>query len=254
MANAWIPWYGCKKKSEGCQNCYIYRGAASRGMDASNVHKSDKFDLPLQMNTKGNYIIPPNTLVFTSFSSDFLLEEADEWRLEAWAMMKQRSDCKFLFLTKRPERLLQCIPPDWNGGYDNVEIGVSCENQRRADERLSIFMKLPIKRKYIILAPMLEKMDIEKYLDPSLACVVCEGESGPGVRPLEFDWVLDIREQCIRRGVSFSFRQTGSNFIMDGKPYQVQKRYQHSQARKAGIDYSPVSIAPALPILLEGSC
>jgi protein gp37 len=67
--------------------------------------------------------------------------------------------------------------------------------------------------------------------------VVCEGESGPNVRPLDYDWVLAIREQCIRQGVSFSFRQTGSNFIMDGKQYQVQKRYQHSQARKADIDY-----------------
>ena len=113
MANAWIPWYGCKKKSEGCQNCYIYRGAASRGMDAGYIHKSDKFDLPLSLNKKGTYVIPPNTLVFTCFSSDFLLEEADEWRPEAWKMIKQRSDCKFFFLTKRPERLLSCAPEDW---------------------------------------------------------------------------------------------------------------------------------------------
>ncbi|MDF2485975.1 MAG: hypothetical protein K0R46_2143 [Herbinix sp.] len=237
MANAWIPWYGCKKKSEGCQNCYIYRGAASRGMDAGHIHKSDKFDLPLQRNKKGSYVIPPNTLVFTSFSSDFLLKEADEWRPDAWRMIRERRDCNFFFLTKRPERLLECVPEDWGDGYENVEIGVSCENQQRADERLSIFMKLPIKRKYIILAPMLQKMDIEQYLDPTLACVVCEGESGPNVRPLDYDWVLAIREQCIRQGVSFSFRQTGSNFIMDGKQYQVQKRYQHSQARKADIDY-----------------
>jgi len=243
MANAWIPWYGCKKKTEGCQNCYIYRGAASRGLDAGRIYKSAKFDLPLQRNKKGDYLIPPSTLVYTSFSSDFLLQEADEWRPDAWAMIKQHNDCNFFFLTKRPERLTECVPEDWGDGYDNVEIGVSCENQQRADERLSIFMKLPVKRKYIILAPMLEKMDIEKYLDPSLACVVCEGESGPNVRPLNYEWVLDIREQCTRRGVNFTFRQTGSNFIMDGKLYKIQKKYQHSQARKAGIDYSVPPLA-----------
>jgi protein gp37 len=132
---------------------------------------------------------------------------------------------------------LQCVPEDWGDGYDNVSIGVSCENQRRANERLSILINLPIKHKTIVLAPMLEQMDIEQYLGPHIDEVVCEGESGPEVRPLNYEWVLDIREQCIRKNVNFTFRQTGSEFIKDGKKFHIQKRYQHSQARTANIDF-----------------
>lgn len=237
MASAWNLWHGCKKKSEGCQNCYIYRGDARRGQDASIIYKTDKFDYPVQRKKNGEYKTASGNTFYTCFSSDFLLPEADEWRKEAWDMIKERSDCYFFFLTKRPERLLHCVPEDWGDGYDNVSIGVSCENQKRADERLPLLLSLPIKHKNIILAPMLETMDIESYLGPAIDLVVCEGESGPNVRPLYYDWVLQIREQCIRKNVNFTFRQTGANFIKAGKLYHIQKRYQHSQARLAGIDY-----------------
>ena len=235
----WNPWHGCKKKSEGCLNCYIYRGDARRGVDTSIVYKTDKFDNPIQVKKNGEYKTASGSMFFTCFSTDFLIEEADQWRDEAWEIIKTRSDCDFFFLTKRPERLMDCIPMDWKDGYENVHIGVSCENQNRADERLSIFMDLPIKHKSIVLAPMLEQMNIEKYLNASIG-VVCEGESAPEARPLQYDWVMDIREQCIRKNASFTFRQTGTHFVKDGKMYKIQTRLQHSQARAADIDYHSV--------------
>ena len=70
------------------------------------------------------------------FSSDFLIEEADDWREECWTMMAERSDLDFIFLTKRIDRFLQCIPDDWNDGYDNVTVGCTVENQAMADHRL----------------------------------------------------------------------------------------------------------------------
>ena len=87
---------------------------------------------------------------------------------------------------------------------------------------------------------MLEKMDISKYLGSDIYEANVSGESGsnPGVRPLHYDWVLDIRNQCIKANVNFGFHQTGARFIKDGKEYFIERKYQLSQARKADIDFT----------------
>lgn len=110
---SWNPWHGCHKTSPGCANCYVYRGDARRGLDASQVHRTKSYDLPLRQKRDGSWTIPPGDMVWTCFSSDFLLEDADEWRPWAWAMMKVRSDLDFFFITKRIHRLADHLPPDW---------------------------------------------------------------------------------------------------------------------------------------------
>lgn len=151
-------------------------------------------------------------------------------------MIKERSDLNFLFLTKRIDRFEKCIPSDWGMGYENIVIGCTIENQETADYRLSIFSKLPIKHKKIICQPLIEKIDIEKYLDENIENVIVGGESDKNARPLNYDWVLAIREQCIRKKVHFNFRQLGTHFIKDGKEYTLNVRQLCSQARKANID------------------
>ena len=84
---------------------------------------------------------------------------------------------------------------------------------------------------------MLGPVNLEKYLDDSICEVACSGESGINVRPLDYKWVLDVRRQCMNKGVPFQFHQTGAYFIKDGKMYHIPRRLQISQARKAGIDY-----------------
>lgn len=79
-------------------------------------------------NAKGEYHIKPGKIVATCFATDFFLPEADEWRKEAWAMIKERSDLDFLILTKRIDRFLESLPSDWGDGYDNVNIGCTVEN------------------------------------------------------------------------------------------------------------------------------
>lgn len=69
--------------------------------------------------------------------------------------------------------------------------------------------------------------------------IVVGGESDRNARPLNYDWVLSIREQCIRSKTAFSFRQCGTHFIKDGKMYTLNVRDLCSQARKAEIDYEP---------------
>ncbi len=233
MEVTWNPWHGCTKYSEGCRHCYVYRQDEMFGRDSRECRKTNDFNLPIKKDRKGNYKIPSGSLIMTCFSSDFLLSDADSWRDECIKMMRERSDCMFYFFTKRIERLDFSVP-------DNVIVGCTCENQKMADYRLPIFKKLNIKYKTIILAPMLERMDISRYLDDDIYEVNVSGESGssPQIRALNYDWVLDIRNQCIKANVNFGFHQTGARFIKDGKEYRIERKYQIEQAKKANIDFS----------------
>jgi len=232
----WNPWRGCKKYSEGCRFCYIHKGDFKRGIDTSNIVKTDNFDKPVQRFKNGSYKIKSG-LVYTCFSSDFLLEEADLWRSECWQMIKERSDLDFLFLTKRIERFNDCIPEDWVDGYENVIVCCSVENQNAVDTRLPIFSELPIKHKCITAQPLISPINLEKYLD-DIELVVVGGESDYNGRELNYSWVLDIREQCMRKNVSFELRQLGTNFIKDGKKYKIKTRDLRSQAKKANINFN----------------
>lgn len=235
----WNPWHGCTKISPGCKYCYVYRQDEMYGSttDSSLCHKNAAFDLPLKRKRDGTYKIPSGKIVFTCFTSDFLLPDADAWRSDCWNMIKRRSDCWFYFFTKRIDRLADCLPDDWGNGYDNVLIGCTVENQDRADYRLPIFLSLPIKHKSIIVAPILEKVDISAYLHDSIEEVSVSGESGSAARPCNYDWILDLRRQCIEKNIPFRFHQTGAHFIKDKKLYQIKRKDQISQARKANIDY-----------------
>ena len=238
MNTMWNLWHGCRKISEGCENCYVYRTDSKYERDASVVKKTLNFNLPLKLNRQKQYKIPAGDTVYTCFTSDFLLEEADEWRSEAWRMMKQRSDLNFMFITKRIDRLAANLPDDWGDGYDNVTIGCTCENQARAEYRLPVFLSLPIKHRVIICEPILEEINLSPYLGmgDKIEKVVAGGESGMNARVCNYDWILKIREQCRLNNVEFWFKQTGYRFVKDGKLYLIERKFQHSQARKAGID------------------
>ncbi|MCC3868570.1 DUF5131 family protein [Terrisporobacter mayombei] len=232
----WDPWRGCKKCSDGCKYCYIHKGDYKRNINTNEIIKTNDFYKPIEKFKNGNYKIKSGT-VYLCFSSDFLIEEADSWRDECWKMIKERSDLKFLFLTKRIDRFENCVPKDWNDGYDNVIVCCTIENQKNADYKLSIFKDLPIKHKCITAQPLIEKINIEKYLN-DIELVVAGGESDYNARPLDYDWVLDIRNQCIKANVNFEFRQCGTYFIKDKKMYKLQVKDLCKQAKLANINYT----------------
>lgn len=232
----WNPWRGCHKYSDGCKFCYIHKGDYKRNIDTNNIVKTDKFAAPIEKNKKGEYKMKPGQTVYLCFSSDFLLDDADIWRADCWQMIKERSDLHFLFLTKRIERFMNCIPDDWADGYENVTVGCTIENQNTADLRLSVFSKLPIKHKNVICQPLIEQVNIEKYLN-DVELVVVGGESDYNARPLNYDWVLSLRQQCINANTNFEFRQCGTHFIKDGKNYTINVRQLCSQAKKAEINF-----------------
>lgn len=246
MEYFWNPWHGCRKYSEGCENCYMFYLDKQRGRDGGIIYKvKTNFSLPIKKDRLGAYKIPEGSTVNVCLTSDFFLEEADPWRGEAWAMIKARSDVFFWLLTKRAPRIEECLPADWNDGYPNVSINVTVENQRCADERLPLLLELPAKHKGAMAAPFIGPIDMEKYLEGGqIESVIADGENYEGARPLRHEWVESLYRQCVRKNVPFSFRGIGSVFVKDGRTYHVPKAYQHVQALRSGLQYPPSDEKP----------
>ena len=240
----WSPWHGCRKISPGCDNCYMYYLDRIRDRDGSQIYKTKSFYYPVERNRFGEYIVKSGTTLATCMSSDFFLEDADEWRDEAWQMNKERSDVRFFIITKRVHRIEKCLPSDWNGGYENVDIHVTCENQKMADYRLPILLKLPLKHKSIACSPFLEEIHLGEYLENGqIDSVSCGGENYEGARECRFEWVETLRKDCEKHGVNFHFFETGTEFIKDNKKYHIpKKQIQSKMAFKSGISYQAKKI------------
>jgi len=240
MHSNWNPWHGCIKCSEGCQNCYVYALDRMRGKNGAAITKSKTgFTYPLSKDKSKKYRIQSGEMISVCMTSDFFLEEADAWREEAWEMMRIRSDVIFLLLTKRPERIQKCLPPRWGAGWENIFLNVTCENQKRADERIPLLLDLPFKHKGLYCAPMLGAIGIGRYLDTGqIEQVACGGENYGGIRPCDFEWVKALRDECVSRDITFCFMETGTRFIKDGILYRISsKQIQNSQAAHSGMTY-----------------
>lgn len=236
LSYSWNPWHGCVKISPGCQNCYVYRMDERHGRNARIIKKTAAFDLPLRRTRTGSYKLQSGGVVYTCFTSDFFLQQADAFRAQAWDIIRQRKDLFFLIVTKRIHRFNSCLPDDWQEGYDNVEICCTVENQAMADYRLPLYLGCPIKHKSIICEPLLERIDLSNYLTEQIAQVIAGGESGQNARICDFSWVESLSAQCRAKQVAFHFKQTGAFFRKDGKLYHIPRALQASQAFKANID------------------
>lgn len=240
MHDIWNPWHGCVKCSEGCQNCYMYFLDCAHGKNGADIYRTKAgFNYPLKKNRSGEYQIKSGELIRVCMTSDFFLEEADKWRGKAWDIIKERSDVKFFLLTKRPERVRNCLPYDWGDGWENVFFNVTCENQKRTDERIPLLLELPFKHKGIMCAPFIGEVHIEKYLKTGqIEQVICGGENYDGSRPCNFEWVKSLRRECEKYNVTFCFIETGTNFIKDGKKYNIPKKFVQSEmAYKSGMNF-----------------
>lgn len=140
-----------------------------------------------------------------------------------------------MILTKRIERFTLSLPAEWGDGYDNVNIGCTAENQKSADLRLPLFLSYPLKRRFIACAPLLEGIDLTPYLH-GVEHITVGGETGREARVCDFDWVLDIREQCLKADVTFWFKNTGSYFRRKGIVEKINPFKQSGIAKSFGID------------------
>lgn len=203
--NTWNPWHGCIKVSEGCKFCYMYRDKERYGQDPITVMRSKtNFKAPLKWKEP--------TLIFTCSWSDWFIEQADEWRAEAWAIIKATPQHTYQILTKRPERILECLPEDWGDGYPNVWLGVSVENQK-AVKRIGELIKVPSVVRFISAEPLLELVDLD-FLN-SIHWVIVGGESGNSTgkyrfRKCSLGEIAYILIQCQESNVPVFIKQLGT--------------------------------------------
>lgn len=171
--NTWNPWHGCKKVSDGCKFCYMYRDKERYGQDPTTVIRS----APATFNKPLTWKDP--ALVFTCSWSDWFIDEADEWRADAWEIVKKTPHLTYQILTKRPERILQCLPSDWGEGYENVWLGVSVENSKNRG-RIGILADIPAKIRFVSFEPLLGEVDLN-FTSSTLSKIhwsILGGESG----------------------------------------------------------------------------
>jgi len=202
----WNPWHGCRKVSAGCKHCYMYRVKQRFGKDPRVVTRSrTTFNDPLHWSEP--------RLIFTCSWSDWFIEDADPWRDEAWDIIRRTPHHTYQILTKRPERIAECLPPDWGAGWPNVWLGVSIETQNYIF-RKDILLSIPSSVCFISAEPLLGPIDLGSL--KGIHWVITGGESGPDARPMNPDWARSIRKQCVYAYVAYFHKQNGGNKMVDG--------------------------------------
>lgn len=208
----WNCWQGCHKVSTGCKNCYMFTDKKRYGQNPDVVVRSadSTFNAPLKWARNREKYGHINR-VFVDSWSDFFIEEADPWRAESWAIIRQTPNLTYQICTKRPERIAACLPADWGQGYPNVWLMVTAENQPMADLRIPILLSIPAVVHGVSVEPMVGAVDLSRWLEPDdgLDWVICGGESGPNARPMHPDWARSLRDQCKVTDTPFFFKQWG---------------------------------------------
>ena len=204
----WNPVTGCTKISHGCKFCYAERMSIrlrAMGVDKysqgfkSAVHESALND-PLKWRKP--------RLVFVNSMSDLFHKSVDTAFIESvFETMNRAPQHTFQVLTKRPSRVAQL-----NGKLNwtpNIWLGTSIESEKWLG-RLAPLKQTDAQIRFLSLEPLLGPL-------PGIALdgidwVIVGGESGPGARPMEADWVREIRDNCLDHKVPFFFKQWGGVF------------------------------------------
>ena len=233
------PWLGCHKISSGCQNCYVFSFDKEKHY-SNNIIIIKNFDILIRKNKQGHYLISGGQDVIICQKSDFFLEEADNYRLKLFKMIKERKDIHFILLTKRIERAINCLPNDWGDGYKNVTITVSCEDQMTFDKRIPHLLKLKAFSKTIMLAPLLDEVDITKLIKSKddIEYINCGGENYKGARPIHYEHIKKISEDSLKLGIPFYFFDTGAYLIKEGKKYFIPFEKRYTQAFLANLSHN----------------
>lgn len=189
-------WTGCQKVSAGCKFCYMHRIIDGKSQDPNIVTRASFITFSNPINWKDR------RMIFTCSMSDFFIAEADKWRAEAWDVIRKTPQHRWQILTKRPERILENLPPDWGTGWKNVALGVTVENQDSV-ERMHILANIPAYVRFISAEPLLEDvnlLELDSNGNMSIQTfnwVIIGGESGNETgkyryRPTEIPWIERI--------------------------------------------------------------
>lgn len=238
LTHTWNPLaMRCTPVSEGCAHCWHLRMADRLGANPkignAEAESYAGHDTPLVRWKELKKPITAKTpgIIGVQFMGDLFHLGVDFGMVhEVFDIMWQSPHHTFLVLTKRPERMFEFMTQkniqnmygnEWP--LKNVWVGVTAENQARADERIPILLQIPAAKRWVSIEPMLGPVDLRAYLhrgllaDPSeigkfynpLDWIVLGGETGPGARPMHPDWARSVRDQCQAAGVPIFFKQWG---------------------------------------------
>ncbi|MCC6336591.1 MAG: phage Gp37/Gp68 family protein [Myxococcales bacterium] len=206
----WNPVRGCVKVSPGCKHCYAetfaerFRGVRGhpfeQGFDLKLV--PEKLPEPLRWRT-------PKTIFVNSMSDLFQTGVGTDYVTAVARVMEQANWHTYQVLTKRSERMLDLLTGElsWAAQLPHVWWGVSVENRKHGLPRVEHLRHTKARVRFLSIEPLLE--DLGPLDLRGIDWVIVGGESGAGCRPMKEDWVVSIRNQCLKAGVPFFFKQWG---------------------------------------------
>lgn len=216
--HSWNPVVGCKRQSPGCDHCYAERMARRIRTQFNKYHNvADSkgwtghinFDT-LELNKLKHWTKKPRRVFICDMGDLFYKGVPFEIVQKVLFEAARNPIHRYLVLTKRPTRMRAFfdvmmhrhpVPPQfW--------IGTTVENQKAFDIRIRHLASIPAAIRWLSVEPMLGPVNIEEWRT-SIHWVVCGGESGPGARPMNPDWVRDLRNQCVELNIPFFFKQWG---------------------------------------------
>jgi len=232
--HTWNPWIGCTKVSAGCDNCYaenlMDRRYGRVQWGAGNPRSRTKtWGDPVRWNKQVKKAESRPRVFCASLSDIFDPEVSTDLRREALNVIDSCKNLDWLLLTKRPQLIKKLLIEAW-GEYEsfllrnpNVILGTTIENQKVLSHRSEALWDIASEfwaRTFYSVEPLLEDVNLHLDLCP-VDWVIVGGESGANARPFNIDWVRNIYRQCDLLGVSFFFKQTGSNCFDGDRPVKV---------------------------------
>jgi protein gp37 len=214
------PWWGCKKVSPACDNCYAELWAKRMGHQLWGTAAPRRFfgeahwREPLQWNEAAG-ISGERERVFCASMADVFERRSDlnVERTRLWALIERTPNLDWLLLTKRPQNVERLVP--WNDQWPpNVWLGTSVENQTLAEKRLPFLLKNRAAVRFLSCEPLLGQLNLRNWFNRSGLCsidwIIAGGESGGNSRPMHPDWLVDLLKQCNEFNVPFHFKQWGN--------------------------------------------
>ena len=213
------PWWGCKKVSPACDNCYAELWAKRMGHQLWGTNAPRRFfgDAHWREPLKWNDEAQSNgrrERVFCASMADVFERRADlnHERERLWKLIESTPNLDWLLLTKRPQNIARIAP--WRNNWPgNVWLGTSVEDQKIAEKRLPFLLRVPAAIRFLSCEPLLGPLNLEHWFRReslySIDWVIAGGESGCNSRPMHPDWAAALLQQCESSNVPFLFKQWG---------------------------------------------
>jgi protein gp37 len=206
----WNPVRGCTKISAGCAHCYAETFAERfRGVPGHPYEQGFDLRLVPEKLTQPLLWRQPKMIFVNSMSDLFHEDVPDEYIVRVVRVMQLAHWHTYQVLTKRSERLRDLLKTKLRSAAEEPHIwwGVSVENRKQGLPRIDHLRAAPAAIRFLSVEPLLEslgKIDLS-----GIGWVIVGGESGPGARPIQESWVVEVRDQCRRARVPFFFKQWG---------------------------------------------